>query len=344
MVQYDGAIWEQKFRDAGIRVVCDWSCQKSSRNPLVKVSNLVKRKRIMHARKNNGKGLLDVCLKEHFDIIVSYNVLDMELVGFSNESKSVKYIHGDVATNPIYKRTVLKTGSLLTRFDRIVCVSDVACKSFQELTGICDGVEAHFNPLNSENVHRLSQKEIEIFPKDVPIICAVGRLSKEKGFTRLITIHKRILDKGVPHLLVIVGDGPERNAIIDEIHKTGTDSSVFLTGYRDNPYPYIKQSDFLVVPSYTEGLSVTSMEALCLGIPVVSSVPTVRELFGDEMCGIVTNNDDESLETGIICMLTDTEFYKQAKVAAQRRSSFFEGRQMVKEIEDMFLGLISEGE
>ena len=58
------------------------------------------------------------------------------------------------------------------------------------------------------------------------------------------------------------------------------------------------------------------------------------------MCGIVTENDNRSLEAGIRRMLTDEVFYEQAKAGAVRRSSFFDGKRMVKEIEDMFLQLV----
>ena len=174
----------------------------------------------------------------------------------------------------------------------------------------------------------------------MPLVCAVGRLSEEKGFERLIVIHKRLLDAGIRHNLVIVGDGPDRDFLRRLVDALEVQDSVILAGYQSNPYPYMKQSKFLVSSSFTEGLPVISMEALCLGIPIVSAVPSIGEVFGEEMCGIVTENDNRSLEAGIRRMLTDEVFYEQAKAGAVRRSSFFDGKRMVKEIEDMFLQLV----
>lgn len=84
------------------------------------------------------------------------------------------------------------------------------------------------------------------------------------------------------------------------------------------------------------------MEALALGVPVVSAVPSIGEIFGGTCCGIVTENDDRSLEAGIRKMLCDDVFYSEAKKAAQERSVFFDGRRMVKKVEDMFIEVMEE--
>ena len=106
----------------------------------------------------------------------------------------------------------------------------------------------------------------------------------------------------------------------------------------------MKRSRFLVNSSFTEGLPVIAMEALCLGIPIVATIPSVGEAFGAEPCGLITANDIDALEAGIRSMLTDEDLYQDAKAAAQRRSSFFDGRRMVREIEQMFLQLVGENE
>lgn len=338
--QRDTGPWNGRFSEAGIRVIYDYSCRKATVNPVTKMGNIIKKIRTYQAYKRGGEGLLDICCP-NADIVVSYSAWENEKLVFAKNAKTVKYIHGDVATNDHFRTQALSPKEILERFDRIVCVSDAAFKSFKALIGLEKGVEMHFNPLNSDMVFRLAEQEVDL-PTEVPLMCAVGRLSAEKGFERLICIHRRLLDQGIVHKLVIVGDGMDRDYIKRTIQATETENSVILAGYQDNPYPYMKQSKFLVSSSFTEGLPVIAMEALCLGVPIVAPVPSVGEVFGDEICGLITENDNASLEAGIRRMLTDEAFYAQAKAGAEKRSAFFEGKRMVKEIEDMFLQMMQE--
>lgn len=339
LVQYDGGIWEEKFRNAGFRVVSVWGCQKESRNPLIKLQNLNKRKRIAKALKRNGEGLLDVCLPEDFDIVVSYNGSTLQEMCFSGKAKTVKYIHGDMGTNIQFRNNTMAILDTVRKFDRIVCVSGAATDSFKKITGIKDRVIFQYNPLNSDNV-RMMAADTAVRLNDQHYICAVGRLSKEKGFDRLIRIHKRLIDEGLYHKLIIVGDGPEKENLEKLIAAVHVNDTVMLIGYQLNPYPYMKNCKFMVCSSYTEGLPVIAMEALSLGIPIVASVPSVEEVFGNEQCGIITGNDDVSLEKGIRKMLADKVYYQQVKASAVRRSAFFDGKCMVQKIEEEFLSLI----
>ena len=337
-VQCPGGDWDQKFIDAGIRLIYDYSCRQPTWNPVRKVGNVVKKLKTDAAYKREGEGLLDVILPESPDIVISYSAWCHDLIAFTENAKSVKYIHGDPGTNPVYRDEALNKQELLKRFDRIVCVSQAAWNSFREISGITEGVHLYYNPIDSSSVRAKAELPVEL-PQDVPLVCAVGRLSAEKGFERLIVIHKRLLDEGIAHKLVIVGDGPDRDFLRRLVDALELQDTVILAGYQSNPYPYMKQSRFLVSSSFTEGLPVISMEALCLGIPIVSAVPSIGEVFGEEMCGLVTENDNRSLEAGIRRMLTDDAFYAEAKEGAVKRSSFFDGACMAREVEAMLIQL-----
>ena len=144
------------------------------------------------------------------------------------------------------------------------------------------------------------------------------------------------------HRLVIVGDGPDRDYIHRTVNAMDAKDTVILAGYQSNPYPYMKQSKFVVCSSFTEGLPVIAMEALCLGVPMVSAGPSVEEIFGDEECGLITQNDNRSLLEGIRKVLTDESYYQKLKQGAENRSHFFDGKRMVSEVEDMLLRVMEE--
>ena len=338
--QVPGSDWDEKFWNAGIGVTYDYTCRKATRNPLKKLDNLRKKRQIEGALANNGAGLVDICCPGA-DILVSYSTWGSNQIGFGKNAKSVLYIHGNVETNKTMLDITEEKREHIHRYDRIVCVSQEAKAAFCRWLGSEDRVEVHYNPLNSQEVRELAQKKVDL-PDDLPMICAVGRLVYEKAFERLILIDKHLMDQGIRHRLVLVGDGPDRDMLERLIRATGTEATVTMVGYQENPYPYMKASQFLVNSSYTEGLPVIAMEALSLGVPIVATIPAVAEIFGEENCGLITENNVQSLEAGIKRMLTDEGFYAEAKAGAVRRSDYFDGKKMVREVEDMFLELMRE--
>lgn len=336
----DGGEWEDKFRNAGISVkTVFYKRDREDKNPVHFLRHQLRKLKLRWWMKFDPKKLLPCFAGDDIDISVAYSFAGFERVVFAQNAKCVKYVHGNIETNGQQRDIFVNLRDILPEYDRIVCVSDQACEAFRRITGCHENVEMHYNPINSAHVLQLAEQPADI-PRDVPYICAVGRLAPEKAYDRLIRIHRRILDQGIFHKLVIVGDGPEKAHLLNTVQETGTADTVILAGYRANPYPYMKNSRFLVCSSYTEGLPVIAMEALVLGVPIVSAVPSIGEVFAEECCGIVTENDDDSLESGIRRMLADGAFYAQAKQGARNRSAFFDGKRMVKEIEAMFLELM----
>jgi len=331
--------WEDKFKKAGIPVVNIFYKRKKDNNPVRFLRHQLRKLKVRWLMKVKPKKLLTYLIGDGIDISVAYSFGGFEEVAMVENAKYVKYVHGDIETYPIYRDTFLRIKNVLPKYNRIICVSEKAYEAFKRITGVEENVEMHFNPINSDNVRQLAEQRISI-PEDMPYICAVGRLSPEKGYDRLIRIHKKILDQGIAHKLIIVGDGPEKESLFKTVQEIGVLESVYLVGYQPNPYPYMKHSCFVVCSSYTEGLPVIAMEALSLGIPVVSAVPSIAEAFGVECCGIITENDDDSLESGIKKMLEDQVFYEKAKQGAINRSDFFDGKRMVKEIENIFIELM----
>lgn len=333
--------WEERFRQTGVRVVSSYSGINKYRNILERVQNIIKSRKIAYSLSHKGKNLLKKCTNSTFDIVVAYHIgADFSDTVFCGNAKTIKYIHGDVKSNEYLKKELDIDRNVFTQYDKIICVSEQVKNSFCELTGAKSNTVTLYNPLNSQEIFTQAMEKTEIDLSE-PYICAVGRLVTIKGFVRLISIHRRLLDKGLKIRLIIVGEGEEREKIQQMIQKEDTGDYVTLTGYTSNPYPYIKNAKFLVCSSYSEGLPVSSMESLCLGVPVVSSYPGVRELFNGEQCGIVTeNNDDESLFVAIYKMLSDHDFYMKAKDNAMKRSRAFSKEAMIQKVEQEYIRLL----
>ncbi len=111
-------------------------------------------------------------------------------------------------------------------------------------------------------------------PSDEPSdIIFVGRLIKEKHVDVLIQAFGLIASEQPECKLLVIGDGPERDAIKDSIHTHALENQVRLMGFReqhDDIIALMKSSRICVLPSTREGFGITALEALACGLPVVT--------------------------------------------------------------------------
>lgn len=130
-----------------------------------------------------------------------------------------------------------------------------------------------------------------------PYVVALGRLSLEKGFDTLVRAHAQVLQSScTPHQLLIIGEGPERDALMDLIAELGVGDTVTMTGFLDNPFPLLARADLFVLSSRWEGYALALAEALLLGVPAVATdcVAGPRELLRDGELGRLVPVDDVS--------------------------------------------------
>lgn len=106
-----------------------------------------------------------------------------------------------------------------------------------------------------------------------PTVIAIGRLSPEKGFTVLIEAMARLRDAGVAARLLLVGDGPERVTLETAIARHALADRVTLAGELppDAVRARLRGADMFCLPSFSEGLPVSIMEAMAAGVPVVTT-------------------------------------------------------------------------
>jgi glycosyltransferase involved in cell wall biosynthesis len=164
-------------------------------------------------------------------------------------------------------------------------------------------IKTIYNPCDIERIERLSSEPIDI---DYPYILAVGRLTKQKRFDRLIDAYKQ---SGVDKKLVIVGDGNQRGNMESQIKRLGLDDKIVLVGYDKNPYKWMASADLFVLSSDVEGFVLVVNEALACGTPVVATDcgPITEILKGDLSSGISKMSADSLAEK--IKLYTESPVY-----------------------------------
>jgi glycosyltransferase involved in cell wall biosynthesis len=123
-----------------------------------------------------------------------------------------------------------------------------------------------------------------------PRLITVGRLSSEKGQVVLLRACKLLTDRGTKVRLTLIGSGPLEGLIRDEIASEGMEDYVELTGELppDAVRSRLEESDVFCLTSFAEGLPISIMEAMAVGVPVIAtSIAGIPELVVNEDTGLL---------------------------------------------------------
>lgn len=141
------------------------------------------------------------------------------------------------------------------------------------------------------------------------LIVSVGRLEPQKNQTMLIEAFNEIKKKHNDYKLVIYGEGSYRTQLENSIKELNLEDSVFLPGNQKDIFNKIACAKVFVLSSNYEGMPNALTEAMCLGLPCISTkVSGANELIDDEINGLLINvNDIETLIINIKRLIEDNE-------------------------------------
>ena len=135
-----------------------------------------------------------------------------------------------------------------------------------------------YNDVSVPKVKKGALREKLRIAKNVKIIGNVGRLDKQKNPFRFIKIATKVLEKNPSYLFIWIGDGEFKEKIKNmDFNK----EKIKFLGFIKDPYEYIKDFDLFLMTSDLEGTPLTIIEALKLGVPVISTdVGGLSEIIG----------------------------------------------------------------
>lgn len=199
------------------------------------------------------------------------------------------FIHTDVGVNPISKEAF----KLLFKYDKILCVSQSSANIFKKTyPELAEKTDFIYNFQDNNKIMQHSSDFTVNYPKTFNII-TVARLSDdEKAFFRSLKIFKQLKDEGYDFNWHIVGDGVDKVKMENYIKTNNMSNYVTLHGNQANPYPYIKSSDLFFLGSRHESWGIVIIEALILGVPVLTTnTCSAYEILGDK-CFICENKEN----------------------------------------------------
>lgn len=176
------------------------------------------------------------------------------------------------------------------------------------------------------------------------VIGTVGRLVPFKGHRYLLQAFAGVRLRHPSARLLVVGDGPERDSLEQQLHEMGLDGTVQFTGHRCDVPDLLAVMEIFVLPSLGEHFGRVLLEAMALEKPVVGTqAGGVLEVVEDGVTGVlVPPANPEALAEGIIRLLDDpTQARAMGRAGRRRVETYFNLRRHAELVEAVYAQALS---
>lgn len=255
----------------------------------------------LFSRKMNGQKL-----RRDYDAEISFlEGMPLKLGSLrTTKAKKVTWVHCDIDTHR-YEASQFFPGEELAAYDKMDVVVNVSkdCEdAFRRRFPDCTAERrVIYNPIDRHKIERLAQEgDAQTKNDNCLTIITVGRVTPPKKPERLLQVAKMAKDANLNVRFKWVGDGELRERTERLRDSMGLTDMVEFVGFTNNPYPHIKSADIMMVTSDYEGFCLVICEAMCLGVPVISTrTAGPSEIIGDNEYGILTDISAEALFTAL---------------------------------------------
>lgn len=264
-------------------------------------------------------------------------------------------IHNSLYDYPIshIRRSLYLIGERLTfaLSDRVVCVADALAQDLTKRSGrdprkiqvIRNGVDLEaFNPKTVDGSTVRREFGLE---KDTPLIGIVGRMTPQKGHRDLLTALAQIRAAVPAVRVLIVGDGPLRDELVEYTGRHHLNDCCIFTGMREDIPAIMGALDVVALPSLSEGLPFILLEAMAMGKPVVAtSVNGVSEVVKDGITAfLVPPRAPDLLARAVIALLVKKELSSRLGAAARQHvEQRFSLTLMMQQVERLYEKLLAQ--
>lgn len=233
--------------------------------------------------------------------------------------------------------------------DRVIAVSDEVSDALhkstripsQHIVTIPNGVDPHRFQLQQD---RATLRQQLALPADRPIIISIGRLTRQKGYPYLLDALAQIPSTERP-LSLIVGDGPERQALESQAANLQLTQDIMFLGNRYDIPQLLAAADCFALASLWEGLPLVLLEAMASGLPaVVTEVGGNPQLLKHGETGyLVTAANSAVLSNALRSLLHCPQQRMQMGQAARERfEHYFSLNRFIKDHEQLYRQILTE--
>lgn len=275
------------------------------------------------------------------EIATGYTMFSDVLNSSNRKSKKIGWFHSDI-TFPKLQPAVPLILKQIPQFDYFIFGSqqtkDILLETYPNIQ-----LPENKVILNAIPIEELKQKAAEFkpdFETQHPVFVTVGRLHSRKGHHKLMDAHAQLLKDGFPHKIFVIGDGEEKDNLENQAKKLGVDDTFKLLGSLLNPYPYVKNADFFIMPSESEGWPLIIADTLILQKPIISTnVGGIPEMIEHQKNGYLIKYSTEEIYEAMKKFLTDKNLVSEIQENLKDSEKQFHNQKIFDAVEEIILKL-----
>lgn len=307
-----------------------------SNNPLLqKLQLIVRRMRLNKLKKNPA--IADAIINDTFDVEIGMDYRDYDAIlnSTNKNSRKIGWFHSEINV-PKFQPLVPEILESFPQFDHMVYCShkikDMMHQYYPDLQYPPESVI--INPIPIEEIKQKAEEKLENFPTG-KVFTSIGRLHTRKGYHKLIEAHKRLIDEGLHHTIIIVGDGEEMKNLTNQAIKNNVEKTFILAGNKMNPYPYIKNADYFILPSESEAWPLVIAEALVLQKPIIATnVGDIGIMIKDQETGFLISYEVDEMYESMKAFLTQPDLVLGIKEHLKTIESQFDNQKIFDSVEN----------
>lgn len=312
-----------------------------SKNALIQKIQLAKRKIKLDKAHKNPKVSAKI-LNENFDVEIAptYATFAAVLNSSNKNSKKIGWFHSDI-TLPKLQPLVPEILKQIPQFDYFIFGSqqtkDILIETYPNLQIPENQVVRNAIPI--EELKKKSEEFTPDFPQK-PVFVSVARLHSRKGFHKLMDAHAKLLKDGFEHQITVIGDGEEMSNLRKQATELGVTDSFKFLGSLLNPYPYVKNADFFILPSESESWPLIIADSLILQKPIISTnVGGIPEMITHEKTGYLINYETDEMYSAMKKFMTEPEYIAKIRANLVDIEKQFDNQQIFDAVENIIINL-----
>ncbi|KAA8822415.1 glycosyltransferase [Bifidobacterium reuteri] len=255
-----------------------------------------------------------------YDAVIAFQEGDcVKFVTYVPSPCRLAWIHNDYGNLQGEQRG---TPAIFSKLDSILFVAEGTRRTFVEAyPQFADKMRVIPNILPQDRIREsASADDTERIFTDLNRIhiVSVGRVARQKAFERIPEVLDGLGALSQRIEWAVIGDGPDLPRLRNELEAKGLQDRVHFIGARNKPFPLVRQADLYVLTSLYESQPMVVMEALTLGVPVLSTdFASVRELLGDKPFGMICENSVAGLTDSLRQLLESPEKIRSMQKSAK---------------------------